>query len=60
MEDHPLSIHNGKSMRKITAPDGSYRLQLENECFTIWDGFSDDAHATIDAMTDTEFAELNA
>ena len=58
MEDHTLSDHNGKAIRKITAPDGSYRLQLNDENFMIWDGFSDEAHQLIDDMTDAQFAEL--
>jgi len=60
MSDHTLSDHNGKAIRKITAPDGSYKAQLNDENFTIWDGFSDEAHAVIDAMTDAQFAELTA
>ena len=60
MENHTLSIHNGKAIRKITAPDGTFRLQLNDENFTIWDGFSDDAHKLIDAMSDAQFAELTA
>ena len=60
MSDHPLSDHNGKEIRKITAPDGSSRLQLNGENFMIWDGFSDEAYELIDAMTDTQFAELTA
>ena len=60
MSDHPLSTHNGKAIRKITAPDGSYRLRLNDENFTIWDGFSDKAHELIDDMTGIQFAELTA
>ena len=60
MEDHTLSDHNGKAIRKITAPDGSYRLRLNDENFTIWDGFSDEAHELIDDMSGAQFAELTA
>ena len=60
MENHTLSTHNGKAIRKITAPDGTFRLQLNDENFTIWDGFSDESHAVIDAMSDAQFAELTA
>ena len=60
MSDHPLSDHNGKEIRKITAPDGSSRLQLNGENFIIWDGFSDEAHELIDDMTGAQFAELTA
>jgi len=60
MEDHPMSIHNGKAIRKITAPDGSRKVQINDENFTIWDGFSDEAREMIDAMTDEQFAELTA
>lgn len=60
MSDHPLSDHNGKEIRKITAPDGSSRLQLNDENFMIWDGFSDEAHELIDNMTFVQFAELTA
>ena len=60
MESHLLSFHNGKAIRKITAPDGSYKVQLNDENFTIWDGFSDEAHELIDNMTDAQFAEFTA
>lgn len=60
MENHTLSDHNGKPIRKITAPDGTHRLQLNDENFMIWDGFSDEAHELIDAMSDAQFAELTA
>ena len=60
MENHTLSTHNGKAIRKITAPDGTFRLQLNDENFTIWDGFSDESHELIDDMTGVQFAELTA
>ena len=60
MEDHTLSDHNGKAIRKITAPDGTHRLWLNDENSTIWDGFSDEAHELINSMTDAQFAEFTA